>query len=37
MEHWTLLLDLYIIYKTILNIVVGEKECVLGDNGTICL
>ena len=26
MEHWTLLLDLYIIYKTILNIVVGEKN-----------
>ena len=26
MEHWTLLLDLYIIYKTIVNVVVGEKN-----------
>ena len=26
MEHWTLLLDLYIIYKTIANVVVGEKN-----------
>ena len=26
MEHWTLLLDLYIIYKTIANIILGEKN-----------
>ena len=26
MEHWTILLDLYIIYKTIANVVVGEKN-----------
>ncbi|MEQ2961762.1 hypothetical protein AAAZ63_07725 [Bacteroides xylanisolvens] len=26
MEHWTMLLDLYIIYKTIANIIVGEKK-----------
>ena len=26
MEHWTLLLDLYIIYKTIANVIVGEKN-----------
>ena len=26
MEHWTILLDLYIIYKTIINVVVGEKN-----------
>lgn len=26
MEHWTILLDLYIIYKTITNVVVGEKN-----------
>ena len=26
MEHWTILLDLYIIYKTIVNVVVGEKN-----------
>ena len=26
MEHWTILLDLYIIYKTIVNVFVGEKN-----------
>ncbi|MCS2582595.1 undecaprenyl-phosphate glucose phosphotransferase [Bacteroides sp. BFG-551] len=26
MEHWTLVLDLYIIYKTIANVIVGEKN-----------
>lgn len=26
MEHWTLLLDLYIIYKTIANVIVGERN-----------
>lgn len=26
MEHWTLLLDLYIIYKTIANVIIGEKN-----------
>ena len=26
MEHWTLLLDLYIIYKTIANEIIGEKN-----------
>lgn len=26
MEHWTLVLDLYIIYKTIVNIIIGEKN-----------
>ena len=26
MEHWTMLLDIYIIYKTIANVVVGEKN-----------
>lgn len=26
MEHWTLFLDLYIIYKTIANVIVGEKN-----------
>ena len=26
MEHWTILLDIYIIYKTIANVVVGEKN-----------
>ena len=26
MEHWTLLLDLYIIYKTIINAVIGEEN-----------
>ena len=26
MEHWTMLLDLYIIYKTVANVVVGEKN-----------
>ena len=26
MEHWTLILDLYIIYKTIANVIVGEKN-----------
>ena len=26
MEHWTIFLDLYIIYKTIANIIVGEKN-----------
>lgn len=26
MEHWTMLLDLYIIYKTIVNAIVGEKN-----------
>ena len=26
MEHWTILLDLYIIYKTIANVLVGEKN-----------
>ena len=26
MEHWTMLLDIYIIYKTVANVVVGEKE-----------
>lgn len=25
MEHWTILLDLYIIYKTVANVIVGEK------------
>mgnify|MGYP002244703755 FL=1 len=29
MEHWTLLLDLYIIYKTIANVIIGEKKCLL--------
>lgn len=26
MEHWTILLDLYIIYKTVVNVIVGEKN-----------
>lgn len=26
MEHWTILLDLYIIYKTIANVIVGERN-----------
>lgn len=26
MEHWTILLDLYILYKTIVNILMGEKN-----------
>lgn len=26
MEHWTMLLDIYIIYKTVVNVVVGEKN-----------
>lgn len=26
MEHWTILLDLYIIYKTLVNVIVGEKN-----------
>ena len=26
MEHWTMLLDLYIIYKTVANVIVGEKN-----------
>ena len=26
MEHWTIWLDLYIIYKTIANVIVGEKN-----------
>ena len=26
MEHWTLLLDLYIIYKTMANVIIGEKN-----------
>ena len=26
MEHWTLLLDLYIIYKTVENVIIGEKN-----------
>lgn len=26
MEHWTIFLDLYIIYKTLANVVVGEKN-----------
>ena len=26
MEHWTIFLDLYIIYKTIANVVIGEKN-----------
>ena len=26
MEHWTILLDLYIIYKTIANLIIGEKN-----------
>ena len=26
MEHWTILLDLYIIYKTIANVIIGEKN-----------
>ena len=26
MEHWTILLDLYIIYKTIANVIMGEKN-----------
>ena len=26
MEHWTILLDLYIIYKTIVNAIIGEKN-----------
>ncbi|EBD1747213.1 undecaprenyl-phosphate glucose phosphotransferase, partial [Campylobacter jejuni] len=26
LEHWTFLLDLYIIYKTIRNAIQGEKE-----------
>lgn len=26
LEHWTFILDLYIIYRTVKNIVVGEKE-----------
>ena len=26
MEHWTMLLDLYIIYKTIVNVALGEKN-----------
>ena len=26
MEHWTLLLDLYIIYKTVINALIGEKN-----------
>ena len=26
MEHWTMLLDIYIIYKTIANVVMGEKN-----------
>lgn len=26
MEHWTIVLDLYIIYKTIVNVIVGEKN-----------
>lgn len=26
MEHWTLFLDLYIIYRTVANVVVGEKN-----------
>lgn len=25
-EHWTMLLDLYIIYKTVVNVIVGEKN-----------
>ncbi|EJX08019.1 protein containing Bacterial sugar transferase domain protein, partial [gut metagenome] len=25
-EHWTFILDLYIIYLTIKNVVVGEKQ-----------
>lgn len=29
MEHWTMLLDLYIIYKTIANIIVGEKNMLI--------
>ena len=26
MEHWTILLDIYIIYKTVANVIVGEKN-----------
>ena len=26
MEHWTILLDLYIIYKTVANVIMGEKN-----------
>lgn len=26
MEHWTMLLDIYIIYKTVANVIVGEKN-----------
>lgn len=26
LEHWTFMLDLYIIYKTVKNAVKGEKE-----------
>ncbi|WP_287767020.1 undecaprenyl-phosphate glucose phosphotransferase [Bacteroides sp.] len=26
MEHWTLVLDIYIIYKTVANVVIGEKN-----------
>ena len=26
MEHWTMLLDIYIIYKTVANVVIGEKN-----------
>ena len=26
MEHWSFLLDLFIIYKTIANVIKGEKE-----------
>ena len=26
MEHWTIVLDLYIIYKTVANVIVGEKN-----------
>ena len=33
MEHWTMLLDIYIIYKTIANVVVGERMHIKIRNG----
>ncbi len=26
MDHWTILLDLYIIYKIVAHVIVGEKN-----------
>lgn len=26
MDHWTILLDLYIIYKIVAHVIVGEKS-----------